>query len=246
MAVVEQQHLPTLTGRSILFAHRGARAHAPENTMEAFQLALRLGATGLESDVWVTSDNVAVLDHDGKVQVGRLRSRSIRDVPASKLPGHIPQLSDLLGLLQDRQDLHLSLDIKDDEAFGPTFQAIRECQPDLFPRVWLCHPQRHTLASHRTAFPEARLVNSVRLNSIREGVEVRCASLANEGIDALNMRIDDWNGGLVTLAHRFSRFAFGWNLQHAHELRNGLRMGLDGVFSDHVDRMVDAATNTDL
>ena len=108
MAVVEQQHLPTLTGRSILFAHRGARAHAPENTMEAFQLALRLGATGLESDVWVTSDNVAVLDHDGKVQVGRLRSRSIRDVPASKLPGHIPQLSDLLGLLQDRQDLHLS------------------------------------------------------------------------------------------------------------------------------------------
>ena len=49
------------------FAHRGARAHAPENTLEAFRLALRLGATGLESDVWLTADGVAVLDHDGAV-----------------------------------------------------------------------------------------------------------------------------------------------------------------------------------
>ncbi|MDQ1372669.1 MAG: glycerophosphoryl diester phosphodiesterase, partial [Actinomycetota bacterium] len=47
------------------FAHRGARAHAPENTLEAFQLALKLGATGLESDVWLTHDGVPVLDHDG-------------------------------------------------------------------------------------------------------------------------------------------------------------------------------------
>ncbi len=246
MAVVEQQQLPTLTGSTILFAHRGARAHAPENTMEAFQLALRLGATGLESDVWVTSDNVAVLDHDGKVQVNRLRSRSIREVPAAALPSHIPHLIDVLGLLHDRPLLHLSLDIKDEDAFEPTFQAIQETRGDLFSRVWLCHPAQHKLAAFRSTFPDARLVNSVRLSSIREGVEVRCASLANDGIDALNMRIDDWNGGLVTLAHRFSRHAFGWNLQQAHELRNGLRMGLDGIFSDYVDRMVDAATSTAL
>ena len=38
-------------GGTIGFAHRGARAQAPENTLEAFSLALELGATGLESDV---------------------------------------------------------------------------------------------------------------------------------------------------------------------------------------------------
>ena len=246
MAVVEQQQLPTLRESTILFAHRGARAHARENTMEAFLLALRLGATGLESDVWVTSDNVAVLDHDGKVRASKLRSRPIRDIPSRQLPDHIPRLSEVLALLLDRPDLHLSLDIKDDDAFGPTFQAINEAQAELFSRVWLCHPDRHTLTAQRSEFPDAHLVNSVRLNTIREGVEVRCATLANHGIDALNMRIDDWNGGLVTLAHRFSRYAFGWNLQHAHELQNGLRMGLDGVFSDYVDRMVDAARHTAL
>ena len=49
----------------LLFAHRGASANAPENTIAAFELALGLGATGLESDVWLTADGVAVLDHDG-------------------------------------------------------------------------------------------------------------------------------------------------------------------------------------
>ena len=57
--------LPPLRSPQLLFAHRGARAHAPENTLEAFTLGLRLGANGLESDVWLTADGQAVLDHDG-------------------------------------------------------------------------------------------------------------------------------------------------------------------------------------
>ena len=241
MAAVEQQRLSTLIDTTVLFAHRGARAHAPENTMEAFRLALRLGATGLESDVWLTSDNIPVLDHDGKIPAGKLRSRAIRDVPASSLPAYIPHLGAVLEMLSERPDLHLSLDVKDDSAFGPTLQQVHTYGSDLPARVWLCHPNAELLRAHRAEFPEIRLVNSVRLGSIREGVERRCALLSATGIDALNMRIDDWNGGLVTLAHRFSCYAFGWNLQHDHELRAGLRMGLDGVFSDHVDRMVDAA-----
>ena len=74
-----QQRLPSLLDPPIAFAHRGAKAHAPENTIEAFTLALRLGATGLESDVWLTSDGVPVLDHDGVVRA-RLRSRPIATV----------------------------------------------------------------------------------------------------------------------------------------------------------------------
>ncbi len=241
MATVEQQRLPTLIDSTVLFAHRGARAHARENTMEAFRLALRLGATGLESDVWLTRDHIPVLNHDGKVPAGKLRSRSIRDVPASSLPSYIPHLVEVLELLSRNPGLHLSLDLKDDNAFGPTVQDVHAHGSELPARVWLCHPDIEQLQAHRAAFPDVRLVNSVRLGSIREGVERRCALLSTTGIDALNMRIDDWNGGLVTLTHRFSRYAFGWNLQHDHELRTGLRMGLDGVFSDHVDRMVDAA-----
>ena len=141
--------------------------------MEAFHLAIRLGATGLESDVWVTSDNVAVLDHDGKAQVGRLRSRAICDVAFEQLPAHIPKLIDVLELLVTHPNLQLSLDIKDDNAFSQTFHTIEDASPNLASRIWLCHPNQTVLQRQRRSFPEARLVNSVRLNSIREGVEVR-------------------------------------------------------------------------
>ena len=83
---VVQQRLPSLLDPPIAFAHRGARAHAPENTLDAFELALRLGATGLESDVWLTADGVPVLDHDGVVRVGR-REAPDRDLQPRRAAG---------------------------------------------------------------------------------------------------------------------------------------------------------------
>ena len=71
----------------IAFAHRGARAYVRENTLEAFQLALRLGATGLESDVWITKDGVPVLDHDGVVQ-DRILKKPISNYLREDLPEH--------------------------------------------------------------------------------------------------------------------------------------------------------------
>ena len=67
------------------FAHRGARAHAPDNTSESFELALRLGASGLESDVWLTADGVPVLDHDGVVRVGHRRRPERGQVPEDEI-----------------------------------------------------------------------------------------------------------------------------------------------------------------
>lgn len=48
----------------INFAHRGANGYRPENTMVAFEYAITLGATGIETDVQLTSDGVPVLIHD--------------------------------------------------------------------------------------------------------------------------------------------------------------------------------------
>jgi glycerophosphoryl diester phosphodiesterase len=83
-------------------------------------------------------------------------------------------------------------------------------------------------------------VDSTRLRRIKGGPERRAATLAQEGVDALNMHWSDWTGGLTTLFHRFSRFAFGWDAQHRRQLDELLATGVDGVFSDHVDRMVEA------
>ena len=112
----------------------------------------------------------------------------------------------------------------------------------MLPRLWLCAPDWRTLRELRGR--GARLVDSTRLGKLKEGPERRAATLAAEGIDAINMHHSDWNGGLVALFHRFRIVAFGWDMQHDWVLENALRMGLDGVYSDWVDRMVDAYTAT--
>lgn len=47
-----------------IFAHRGACAVAPENTLPAFEKALELGADGIELDVQATADGILVVLHD--------------------------------------------------------------------------------------------------------------------------------------------------------------------------------------
>ena len=74
---------------------------------------------------------------------------------------------------------------------------------------------------------DVRLLQSTRLERIKEGAERRADALARAGIDGINLNRRDWNGGLVVLFHRFGRVAFGWDMQFEHELRDGLRMGLD-------------------
>lgn len=47
-----------------IFAHRGASGYAPENTLEAFALAMEQGADGIELDVQLTKDEKVVVVHD--------------------------------------------------------------------------------------------------------------------------------------------------------------------------------------
>jgi glycerophosphoryl diester phosphodiesterase len=229
--------IPSLRRPPIAFAHRGARAHAPENTLEAFELALRLGATGLESDVWLTADGEAVLDHDGVIR-SRLRKRRISDLARRDLPAHIPTLDELYAACGTEVDV--SLDVKDPAAAERAVAVARAAGGGAPQRLWLCHPEWEVLAGWRRRWDDVRLVDSTRLDRIREGPERRAAALAGAGIDAVNLHHTDWTGGLATLFHRFEVLAFGWDAQLDRVLFELLDLGVDAVYSDHVDRMVDA------
>jgi glycerophosphoryl diester phosphodiesterase len=230
-----QERISPLIDRQITFAHRGARAHLRENTIEAFELAIRLGASGLESDTWITRDGIAVLDHDGIVK-GRLRSKPISSVNRDALPDWIPSLKDLY--VRCGSDFHVSLDIKDIDSMADVVHTVAEYgRPE---KTWLCHPDLTFLESWIGRVDGAHLVHSTRLKAMSLGPERHAATLRDRGISTVNMPFPDWNGGLVALFHRFNIYCFGWNLQYPEVLTTGLRMGLDGVFSDWPDRATDA------
>lgn len=227
--------LAPLLARPIGFAHRGARAHAPENTLEAFDLALQLGATGLESDVWITADGHAVLDHDG--EIGRWpRKRPIVEVSHRDLPDQIPTLAELYDHVGT--DHPISLDVKDPAAFDAVVGAARNAGGAAEEQLWLCHHDYEQLREwrHHTS---AKLVDSTRLKHLREGPERRANELRNLGIEAVNLRLPDWSGGLVAVFHRYERLALGWDAQHHREIATLVDAGIDAVFSDHADRLAE-------
>ena len=212
-------------------------AHAPENTLDAFSLAMRLGATGLESDVGPTSDGVPVLSHRGRVGPF-YRRRAVTDIPAGSLPVTLPSLEDLYRAVGT--GCQVSLDVMDPTVTAQIV-AVANRHPGALERLWLCHPDWEMVASWRGLHPRIRLVNSTRLERIEEGPERRAARLAAARIDAINLHQSEWTGGLTALFHRFGLACFGWDAQHERQLDHLFRIGVDGVYSDHVDRMVTRA-----
>ena len=227
--------LPSLLDPPIAFAHRGASANAPANTLPAFRLGLRLGATGLESDVWLTADGIPVLDHDGYVRHG-IKRRPISSLERAALPEHIPSLEELYA--ECGADYDLSLDLKD-AAAAPGTIAVATGAGGVS-RLWLCHPEWEVLAALREQAGDAHLVHSTRLRRMPHGPERLAAQLAEHAIDAVNLHRSDWTGGLTTLFHRFGRLTFGWDAQHERMVLELLDMGIDAIYSNHVDRMMEA------
>lgn len=52
---------------TLVFAHRGASGYAPENTLDAFEEAVRMGADGVELDVHICRTGELVVAHDETV-----------------------------------------------------------------------------------------------------------------------------------------------------------------------------------
>lgn len=227
--------MTSISGGLIAFAHRGARAERPENTVPAFVRALELGANGLESDAWVTADGQVVLDHDGVV--GPLwRRRAISATARDDLPPHIPTLADLYRTCGT--DFELSIDVKDTAALTELVRVARAASAAS--RLWLCHQDWRVMAAWPAQAPECRLVESSNLAWMKEGLAARVSALAHAGLDALNLHRSQWTAGAVAEVHAVGLKAFGWDAQTPEDLAALITVGVDGVYSDHVERMVAA------
>ena len=93
-----------------IFAHRGASGYAPENTLEAFALAIKQGADGIELDVQLTRDRIPVVIHDETIdrvtsKTGYVKDYTLKElkeltVLESKFPAYttskIPTLEEVL------------------------------------------------------------------------------------------------------------------------------------------------------
>jgi len=221
----------------ITFAHRGARLVEPENTIPAFRVALDQGASGLETDVWLSADGEVVCAHDPVVARG-LRRRKISATTAEELAAFgIPRIADVYRELGSAYEC--SVDVKTPEAAVGLVDVARA--HDALERLWVCSPDVALLRSLRVQ-QQVKLVHSERRTAIRAPLERHAFDLASAGIDAMNLHHTEWTAGLVSLFHRFGVRAFAWDAQEVRHLRAVLAMGIDAVYCDRPDRMVATAS----
>lgn len=217
----------------ITFAHRGARLAAPENTIEAFRLGLEAGATGLETDAWVAGDGEVVLVHDDNVGRG-LRKKRVRETPAADLAEFgVPTLGELYATLGTGYEL--SVDAKHAEVIDPMLAVAAAA--GAAERLWLCTPVFERLVPLRDR-TTAKLVHSTRKDRVDGPLERHAATLAEHGIDAINLHRNEWTAGLVSLFHRFGVRAFAWDAQEVRHIRALLQMDIDALYCDRPDRLV--------
>lgn len=101
-------------GRPRVWAHRGASAHAPENTMRAFDLARAAGADGIELDVMFDGDRNVVVFHDSLLErltgrPGRMDRLPAAERAALRIGGEpVPLLADVLAAI----DLEINVELK--------------------------------------------------------------------------------------------------------------------------------------
>lgn len=122
---------------SIIFGHRGASGHAPENTLEAFQLAMDMGADGIELDVHLSRDGELVVIHDETVDrttngtgfINSMTMEQLKKLDASKgmakyKGAKIPTLGEVYDLLRPTRAI-INVEIKTDTIFYPDIE--RKC-----------------------------------------------------------------------------------------------------------------------
>lgn len=90
-----------------IIAHRGASAHAKENTLAAFERAIALGADFVEFDVRRTRDRQLIVYHDPDLQQRPIRKLTYAEI--LQIDPDVPRLEDVLRLCQDRIMLDVEL-----------------------------------------------------------------------------------------------------------------------------------------
>lgn len=228
-----------------LFAHRGASAHAPENTLSAFELALQHGADGIELDTKLTADGVPVVIHDQTVdrttgatgRVGQLTLKELRALDAGSFfdiafrGEKIPTLEQVFEAVGQRTIINVELtnyaSPKDDL---PEKVAALVQKYHLEERILVSSFNPAALRRIHRILP-TMLLGLLALPGLPGFFHRSMGSwLTPHG--AIHPEKGDVTPGLVASAHRRGRRVHVWTVNDPGDMQRLCSLGVDGFFTD--------------
>jgi glycerophosphoryl diester phosphodiesterase len=216
----------------LVLAHRGASHHYPPNTLDAFRAALTLGADGVELDVRLTADDVAVVHHDAALPSGQV----IRQITYAELPAWVPSLDAALGACDGLR--LVNIEIKNPEG-----------EPDHDPSCPAAAVVADLVAARGmgervvvSSFDEAGLAR------VRDCSELPTALLVLEpsdeaiarAVDGGHGALNPWFGllgpGRVQALREAGLGVHPWTVDQPDHLTSMVRLGVDSIITNRPDR----------
>lgn len=231
--------------RPILFGHRGASAHAPENTLAAFLLALEHSADAIELDAKLCADGQVVVIHDqttdrttgvsGTVakmtlaQLNELDAGSYFDVAFKGEP--IPTLDEVFELVGKRTHINVELTNYASPLDSlPAKAAAIVKRHGLEKRVIFSSFNPIALVRARQHLPE--VPSGLLAFSGRGGWVARSFFAEALPHEALHPEARDVTRALVRREHRRGRLVNVWTVNNPDTMRHLFLVGVDGIFTD--------------
>lgn len=231
--------------RPTIFAHRGASAYAPENTLASFELALRQDADAVELDAKLTADGHVVVIHDQTVdrttgvhgRVGELNLAELRKLDAGShfdiaFQGEpIPTLDEVLDAVGRLTFVNIEL---------TNYASVTDELPEKVVRI----VQKHGL-TRRVMFSSFNPIALYRAH--RKAPKIPIGLLARPGnsgtlarswlgyllrYQALNPEHHDVTPALLERVHKRGCRVFTYTVNQPEEMQRLYHLGVDGIFTD--------------
>ncbi|MGW5157557.1 glycerophosphodiester phosphodiesterase family protein [Nonomuraea wenchangensis] len=240
----------------LAFAHRGGAAEGAENSAAAFERAVGLGYTYLETDAHATADGVLLAFHDHTLdrvtdQRGRISELPYRAVRRARIAGvhEIPLMEDLLGTWPEAR---FNIDVKEAAAIAPLAEAVR--RTNAYDRVCLT-----SFSDERLVLAKAALGRDVCSSLGPRGVAALRAAAATSGYGRLLTRLSRsgvpcaqvpigfrglrvTTSRLIRTAHAIGMQVHVWTVNDPARMEQLLDLGVDGIMTDNVTGLREVLT----
>jgi len=235
----------TLLSNPVLFAHRGASVHAPENTMIAFNLAISQGAPAIELDVQLSADNKVVVFHDhtasrttngsGKIRehtLNHLKSLHAGAAFGSAFPdARVPSLEEVF--IELDPNIYLNIELKNSNS---PFDSL----PGEVAKIISKHRAKNRVLI--SSFNAVALTRMLRLlPSVPRGLLLNKPSRVDlcifipkliSGFQTINMSLACITEYRVDSLHKLGKKVYTYTLNHPDDIQHALNCGVDGFFTD--------------
>ena len=225
----------TAMRKALNIAHRGFTKNFPDNTLEAFRAAIDLGADGIEFDVHETADNHFIIFHDAKVEGQEIAGMTLAGIQSVRLAGkyRIPTLEETLDLCRNR--LKMLVEIKQARSLDYLLSLLRT-RAELKDVIVISF-NRDLIFNLATLAPEFR-----RGILTYRPVTDPAGLTASAKTELLLMRLPLATPELVARIRALNLGVFLWDCAGLEQVRNALKLGVDGIISDSPDLVLQEQT----